>query len=120
MVFIKRIEFMDDYASEACVTISDGLFELIVFKHPFKFEKIEVDIHELTALHSDKIYRANTYVYSIKKLDGFFEYELTGLVIDRQKDLVRVGEFVIELDGIIPGDILEGEFVSCRCGRIDC
>ncbi|MDV4027512.1 hypothetical protein CMT46_03440 [Elizabethkingia anophelis] len=58
-------------------------------------------------------------IFMVESNDDNFKYRLTGQVINKENNYIRIGDFTISLDTSLPNDIEEGDFISCICDRID-
>lgn len=115
---IKNIKELCNSSSEAEVTITDGLYDVVCFSQPCTYIKGEIIKEPLLCWHSSQIVRG----VSPCKLERLsqWSYELTGRLIDKQEGLIQVGEILIELEaGFIPGDIKNGEYISLVSSKFD-
>ncbi|MEC1262367.1 hypothetical protein P9D34_18475 [Bacillus swezeyi] len=116
---IKRINWLSREALEAEVVVTDAESEITCFAHPLNYKedselKDPIYCHDVTDL-----VKAEKEVHLIEKLDGHFEYSFTGELVDKQLELVKIGQFLLELDTDWPGDIEDGDFVSFISKRLD-
>lgn len=119
MVKVDKLNWLSQEAKEAEVFLSDGDFSIICFSHPFKEGIGSVISQPLYTLNAKEILKLNGEErFSVENEDGF-NYKLAGRVIDKRKDQIKVGEFIIELDNPIPEDIQDGSYISFSCDRID-
>ncbi|UWX59149.1 hypothetical protein N0B40_12025 [Chryseobacterium oranimense] len=119
MIIIKKIEWLSKEAEEAEVYLSDGSYNIIAFSHPFNQKVGEAISLPLYTLNVKDIYRSDKKESLIQKIGETFEYKLIGNVINKEKSHIKIGDFIIELDSILPNDISENEFVSFVCDRLD-
>ena len=119
-MYIKGIVHIDRDALEADVVVSDGVFDLLCYAQPFEAADAESLELSLTAFLSQNLMRATEQTDCVLKTqDGYYSYRLQGRIVDRQDQLLAVGNLVIEIDGEIPGDIGEGESVAVDVMRVD-
>lgn len=116
MIDIIKIEWLSVEGKEAEITLSDGTFNMRVFAHPFEIQdKITLPIHSVNTkniLISDN--------YSLENVNSYhFEYNISGCVMDKDKGIIKVGNFFIEVDEPLPRDIKKGDFISFQCDRLD-
>ncbi|NER13108.1 hypothetical protein GWK08_06635 [Leptobacterium flavescens] len=117
---VKEIIWISEEILEAEVVITDGQFDLLCFGHPFKKKKGEQLTGPIYALDPTEIIRLETPNSHIKKLDESFDYLIEGELVDKKSGLMKIGDIMIEIDGrFIPGDIVNGDYISFRCDRLD-
>lgn len=120
MVKIDKINWLSEEAREAEVYLSDEDFNIVGFSHPFNQvvgDKVSLPLYSLNA---KGIYSLNGEErFSVERTGMAFEYELSGRVINKDCNQVKVGEFIIQLDSSLPNDIEVGDYVSFACDRID-
>ena len=120
MVIIEKINWISKEAGEAEVLLSDGSFKILCFAHPFQKTELEEVTSPLNTLFAENIVRAGKTEYAIEKNPNEpFSYFLTGELIDRENQIIKIGEFHIELDTALPQGINIGEYISLSCDRID-
>lgn len=113
---VREILRRDEDAMEADIIVSDGEHQLLCYAHPFT----ESEQFTLSAFMPDHIMAADEADYRIEKTtDSYYSLRLQGVLIDRDNRLVRIGALLIELDGGIPNDIEECEFIEFTAERID-
>ena len=100
-MYIKSYSF--DGENEASVVVTDGKFELICYAYPF----------------NENVMIAYEPKYEVIKLADFYSYKLQGKIIDIEKQIVTVGDIPMEIDGYIPKDIVNGDYVEFECVHID-
>lgn len=115
-MFIKEIKEYDKISQEADIIVSDGQFEILCYAHPFELKKSK---WVLSTLFAENIMISFNKEPSVQKKDGYFDYKLTGKILNKSKQIVSVGEIIIELDGHIPNDLVEGNYIEFECMRID-
>ena len=119
MIGISKIIWLSEDAKEAEVHLSDKNFNIVVFSQPFN-QKIGDDVPlPLYALNTTEVYMLNNEVSFVERNKMTFEYKLSGCVINKEFNQVKVGEFIIELDIPLPNDININDYVSFVCDRID-
>lgn len=117
---IKNISWLSQDALEAEVIVTDGEYEINCFAQPFYYQ-IGIELKfPLLCYNVTNVLKLDKEVFSIEKLSEYFAYHLSGKLVDKKLETVKVGELLLELDNIvIPGDIKEGDFISFRCQRLD-
>jgi len=103
---------------EADVFVSDGYFNLLCYLHPADKVQVGQIVDVIDSLYCSNIIRSTNREYHIEKKE-IYSYELTARVVDRKKQLVKVGDILIYLDAAIPGDIMNDEFISFSVLRLD-
>lgn len=120
MVKINKIIWLSEEAKEAEVYLSDGIFNIACFSHPFNQvlgDDVSLPVYTLNA---KDIYSLNgEEIFSVEKGEMAFEYKLSGRVVNKNSNQIKVGEFIIQLDWPLPDDIKTGDYVSFVCDRID-
>jgi len=116
MICMKEIA-LDYESQEADVLLSDGNIEILVFSHPFE-GKIELP---LFAWNYDSVKKSDKNYYYVEKLDSYFGYKINGKLIDKEKGIVKLGEFLLELieDELIPQNIKDNDFIQFKVTGID-
>jgi hypothetical protein len=117
---IIKIDWLSQEALEAEVTISDDTYNLICFSQPFQY-KVGTKLTEpLYCLNVSQTVKSHDKKPGIERLDDHFSYRLSGKLYDKENLLILVGELCLELDiETLPGDILENDFLTFECSRID-
>lgn len=119
MIKIKKIKYISIEAKEAEILISDGKYELICFSQPYD-EDIDKKIEVLNCYNNQFVMRADTMECLIEKLIEPFAYRIIGKVINSNKNIVKIGEILLQLEEYaIPKDIKENEYISFYVQRID-
>ena len=119
MVKIYKLNWLSKDILEAEVYLTDGNFNIVCFSQPFNQSvesTINSPLHTLSARDIFKL--TNIEKMSVEKV-GVFDYKLTGRVIDKEKNQIRIGEFILELDSPLPNDIKINDYISVICDRID-
>ncbi|MDO5615797.1 MAG: hypothetical protein Q4G16_06380 [Cruoricaptor ignavus] len=121
MVNIYKIDWLSKNAKEAEVYLSDGNFHLVCFSHPFNYIMGDTAPLPLYALNAKNIHSLadDNDVFSIEQVSSSFEYKISGRVVNKDCNQIKVGEFIIELDIAFPNDVQTDSFVSFLCDRID-
>lgn len=120
MITINNITMISEVSLEAEVSITDGINELVCFSHPCNLtvnQRIKEPVH---CFNNKNVVRADNDNCHIEKQKYSLAYNISGKLIDIKNNLVKVGEIVVQLEsGAIPKDILEDEYISFYCQRID-
>lgn len=114
-----KIDWLSKEILEGDIYLSDGKFEIVAFGHPFEGAVGDSYSLPLFALDTWDVFLAEDNCEYARRRGDTFEHALAGQVIDRDENLMRVGVFFIRLDGTLPGDIKNGNYISCVCGRLD-
>lgn len=118
-MIIKKIEWISEEIKEAEIIVSDGTFELLCFSHPCSFVEGQIIDKYISTLDANNIVRVDEHTLVVEKAEEYFAYNITGKVIDIKNGIVQVGSMYLIVDGYMPGDIVNGEFISFRCMRLD-
>lgn len=115
MAMAELICWLDEESRKAEVRISDGDISLTAFCDGFSGNR-ECGEIALTSLAAKDAVIA----------DGFmppeqvgFAGELTAVIAERKENILRLGNIIIELDGYIPGDAADGQWMRSRFERLD-
>ena len=108
MIKIENVNWLSKIAQEAEVCLSDGDFQIVCFSQPF-YHEVELPLYAINTSSSER-------KYSVEKKGESFEYKFSGKIID--KEHIKIGEFIIQLDAPLPKDIEEG-YISFECERVD-
>lgn len=119
-MYIKQIVSIDTISGEADVVVSDGLYELLCYNYQSAKFALNMDVDELSILFSEHIMKSSNPQFFINKLSGYYAYHLQGKVIDVNEPTIIIGDLTINLDKMLPNDIVEGDFVEFIAQRIDC
>lgn len=120
-----RIIGIDKYSeTDWTIGLSDGEFECFAFAcmHDINIKNINVgDISSniLTVFECTNVMRIKSEKAEFSKGNGFWEYRVSGQLIQSEDPLVQVGEFVLELCTDISKDILVGDWVEFSCARLN-
>lgn len=118
-MYIKTIQHYSKEDNEADVIVSDGLYDILCYYAPAPMIQTNQIVRSILSFLCTDICRSKEGLERIIKLDGYYAYELTGVLISKHDCLLRIGGLVIELDGYIPGDVSENEYISCCVQRLD-
>ena len=121
MIRITDIEWIDEDMGEALIHLSDGEHSIVVFVDGFGEFKPQVGAlfkETLYGMLSTDIVKVSDEKESVLSLGGF-EQEIVGTVMRKRTGLLRVGQFMIEVNSDIPKDIVVGNQVKCTVSRID-
>ena len=115
---IKEILDYDINAKEADILISDGQNEILCYAYPFENKNHNNFMLE-TFMAKDVMRIEEKRSSIIKSSSEYYAYKLCGKVIDLEKRLISIGEIVIQLEDIIPKDIIKNDFIEFSVMRID-
>ena len=118
MIEIVNIDF-DAESYEADIELRSFDICVTCYCHPLdSCEKIYNSTNcNLVAFLTEDIMIDDIPVPEAKKTnEGYYSYSLRGKVISKTQ--IQIYDFIIEI-GAIPKDIAIGEYVSCRCLRLD-
>ncbi len=119
-MIIREIEWLSKEAEEAVLFVIDGEYECIVFSHPCTYQKGEQIDVPFFAINVKGIQKEEQDTkLAIKKQSESLSQFIIAKVIDRNSNLVMVGNIIIELDDSFPGDIEINDIISFSCNRVD-
>lgn len=120
MLKIKNINMISESALEAEVSITDGVNELICFSQPCNLAVNQVITEPVYCFNNRNVIKSDNEKFYIEKQKEELSYNIIAKLIAKKNNLAKVGEIVLQLeDGTIPIDILEGEYISFYCQKID-
>lgn len=119
MYEIKKVNWLSEEIKEAEVYLCDSKYSIVVFSHPFDRKEGDTISELLYALNADNIKISNINELCIYRVPDSFSYNVVGIIHNMDKNQIRVGSFIIELDANLPNDLKEYDFVSFTCDRID-
>lgn len=119
MIKVSKLNWLSKEILEAEVFLTDGNFNILCFSQPFNNNIKITKNSPLHTLNAKDIFKmTSNEKMSVEKV-GFFDYKLTGRVIDKKENQIEIGDFIFELDNPLPNDIKENDYVSFVCDRID-
>lgn len=119
-MFISDILYFNKEDSEAEVSVSDGRYTVNCYAYPVKIVSVNQRVKTVYGFGCTNITKSKERKYAVKKLSQYFAYLLTAQVVDTERGIVRIGELFIYLDDFIPGDIINGDYVTFSVSRLDC
>ena len=118
-MYISRIIEYCKEDHEADVCVSDGNYSVVCYLDEIEDVYVGQRVSSIIAFGCDNILRCDKAAFVVEQLPQQNEITFTAQVVSRDKAIVRVGEIVIDLDSYIPGDIRNGEYISCNAIRLD-
>ena len=112
MIKIENVNWLSKTAQEAEVCLSDGDFQIVCFSQPF-YHEVRLPSY---AINTNNIVCSSERKCSVEKKGESFEYKFSGKILN--KEHIKIGEFIIQLDVPLPKDIEEG-YISFECERVD-
>lgn len=117
---IKKIFRLNKNNLQTKITVTDGIFNIDCFVpicnykigDEFKGLLQPIDLYNV-AIYPETEMKAQKIEYTDSA------YEFVGCLIDKQKGLVQIGDFIFNLNGHIPAEAVEREFISFECCHID-
>lgn len=117
---VKRLNWNGKKSSDADAIITDGEYECLAFCYPCNIFEGQELIQPLGCFMTrDIMVSHESKTFLRKDKDNYFGYSGVGQLIDKKGSLIKLGGFRMELDGCIPTDLENGEFVEFKCSRID-
>ena len=118
-MYISDIIHFNKKDSEAELRISDGNYSLNCYAYPIETVAVNQKVSGIYGLLCTEIVKSFEDNYCINKLPQYYAYSLTAKVLSKNSSTVQIGNLKIYLDGYIPNDISEGEYISFRVQRLD-
>ena len=109
----------DHESQEADIELESNGVRILCYAHPVKSTNQinELINNALFAFQPTDIQIEESSVpKAIKTNHGYYSYFLIGKAISDSQ--IQIHDFIIHI-GYLPGDIVIGDYVSCRCLRLD-
>ncbi len=116
---VVKIDWMDEGALEAVITVLSGDSTFQAFSHPCSYKVGDIIRSPLMSLDDENIVRVDSTTPMIKQIGDTFRHEIIAKVENVKKSLVSVGDVEIELGRYLPGDIIDGDYISFQSSRLD-
>jgi len=117
---VKKLMWNGNKSSDAEAIITDGKYECLTFCHPCNILEGQELSEPLGCFMSEEIMVSFTHDFSLTKDSGsYFGYSGVGQLVDKEARLIKLGHLRLTLDGYLPGDLENGQFVGFKCSRID-
>lgn len=119
MYKIEKVNWLSEEIREAEVYLCDDKYSIIVFSYPFNKKAGETISELLHTLNADDITVSEVSEFCINRISNSFSYNVVGIIDNKDQNQIKVGSFIIKLDGSLPKDLNKGDYVSFTCDRID-
>ncbi|MCT4646093.1 MAG: hypothetical protein N4A74_13990 [Carboxylicivirga sp.] len=120
MIKIKRILTKSQETLEADLILTDKEFELLCYAHPFNGSIGDCINDKIFVFEASNVVREDNVRYRIIKQGDYYEYQLTTLLISKDKGKLKLGDFQLEIDiNCLPGDVQDSDYISFVCQRLD-
>ena len=117
-MLISDLKWKSKATNEASVLLKKNEIKIWCSCHPYKLSIGETVNGELYCICSTDLVKVNDKLYSFIRT-GELSYELTGMVLNKNKRMFFLGGFKIEFDTDFPEDIHTGDFIQFHCLRIE-
>lgn len=119
-MFAKSVSWIDEESLEAEVTVSDNHIDVLCFSQPFKKSIGEILSEPIYCLNLENVFLSEEKNSYIKKNNSSFGYSIRGELINKEEQLVRLGDIILCLeDGYIPNDIAVHHFIEFDVSRLN-
>ena len=118
-MYISRIIEYCKEDHEADVCVSDGHYSVVCYVYSLEDIFVGQRVSIVCAFGCDNILRCDKTTFVVEQLPQQYKIAFTAQVVSRDEAIVRIGDVVIVLDSNIPGDIRNGEYISCNAIRLD-
>lgn len=119
-MFIKSINWIDEEALEAEVTVSDNYIDILCFSHPFKKNIGETLTDSIYCFDVENVILSDKEITCANKNNNTFEYSIRGKLINKENKIVLLGNIKLCLeDAYIPDSIPEHCFIEFNVSRFD-
>lgn len=117
MISIKSINWFDKDSCEGELTLIDSkLNELICFIYQLNLE--DINLNDLYAMINTDVIRSDVNSYCLTHIENF-EYYIVGQLLDKKNRKIKCFDYVFEIDGYLPGDIHDGDWIEFGVGRFN-
>jgi len=116
---VVEVEWLSREANESVLLLSDGNVELPVFCHPFKGQKGDTLAGELHAFEVSEVVSVKDSTSQVIIAPDGLAVRAIAQVLSVSDNTVEIGEFVVELDELLPKDVGRGDWVEFSCDRLD-
>jgi hypothetical protein len=100
------------------VIISDGEYECIAMYDFPELKQGDTLNKPLYALSNNNV-QISTKEIGFYKLKNYYAYNIVGVLHKKYKNIVSVGNILIEIDNSIPQDIKTDTIIKFYCDRLD-
>lgn len=119
-MFIKSINWINEEALEAEVTVSDNHIDILCFSHPFKKNIGETLTDPIYCLDVGNVILSDEEITCANRNNSTFGYLIRGKLINKESKLVLLGNIELCLeDAYIPDSIPEHCFIEFDVSRFD-
>ncbi len=114
-----RIHSFNPEAGEGEIEFSCSVGDFHCYAHPlWSIEELDRKNFSFFAFFVENIFLSDEEEFLIRKTDlSYFSYYLQGKYLGNNK--IQIENYVFDIDGDIPSDIKQGEYISLDCARID-
>ena len=119
-MFVKSINWLDQQAEEAEVSVSDGSWECKAYSMPCSCSVGDYLKDPLFCLGATSVVKAVPSEPKLSKLQDKSRYEIVGQIVDHSNSVVCVGTLRFNVDQPFPGDLKLGDWVQFTVDRISC
>lgn len=117
---VLHIDWLSEEAEEALLSVGDATLVMQVFCQPCWLQVGATLAEPVLAYDSTNIVRAAQELAYARLVRQPFAHECGGKVVDAARGIAVVGSIPVELDGRLPGDIRDGDWIEFSCTRLDC
>lgn len=115
----QKVEWIYEEGNEAIINVSDGNIEITCFAHPYDASLSLSNKHIFYGVDTSHIVKNFNQTFLAERINKSLAFAVNGRVLSTQDALVQVGSFIIRLDVHLPLDIVDYEYISFTCERID-
>ena len=120
-MFIKKVIYVGDSKIDDMIVdviISDGKYECLAMYDLPELAQDNILTEPLYALSNDCL-KISEKEIGFNKLSNYYTYKIVGILHRKEKNIVSVGDILIELDDNIPKDIKSNTLIEFNCDRLD-
>ncbi|WP_156019292.1 hypothetical protein [Streptococcus ruminantium] len=119
MIKIHNVNWLDEASYEGEITLVDSHNKkLVCFTYSEPLDIIAKKLNIIYGMGGSEVIRSDEHSYSLGYL-GNFEYYVVGQVLDRDIPLIQCFDYILKFSGVLPGDIVSGDWVECSIDRFD-
>lgn len=119
-MYISKIVSSNLDSLEFDIFVTDGKYSVMCYAHGLYVEVGNEITEPLMCLTVHEGIHSEDPNYEIIKLDRYYSYSLTGKVVDKESQIIEVGNLKFKLDMYdIPNDVSNNDFLTIIVERID-
>lgn len=118
-MYVSEVSWINKEINEAEVEVSDGVYSVLCFSHPFGYnigDKIKENLHGFDV---KDIMKVDTGVFYAEREDSTFVHIVAGKLCE-ECSVLSIGSIKINIEpDRVPKDLKDGDHIKVRISRID-